>query len=139
MAEMIFVQMLKAQGLEHEFMVASRATSDEEIIRGVGNPLYPPARAELARRGIPILPHRAKQLVRADYDAYDWIIGMDRSNMQAMHRLFGSDPDQKLFKLLSFAGREGDVADPWYSGRFDIAYDDISAGCAGLLAYLGER
>ena len=138
MAEMIFRHMIDEQGLRGRITVASRATSNEEIWRGRGNPLYPPAQKELIRRGIRPLPHEAKQLKAEDYDAYDYIIGMDRANMQNMLRLFNGDPEGKLYKLLSFADIERDVADPWYSDRFDVAFDDIYVGCAALLDHLTE-
>ncbi len=136
MAEMIFRDMLRRQGLDADVTVASCATSTEEIYGGRGNPIYPPAKEELMRRGIPIAPHRAVQLTPEDYDRYDLLIGMDSANIRNMHRMLGGDPKGKICKLLSFAGRDADVADPWYSGRFEQTYDEIADGCRGLLAYL---
>ena len=136
MAEFIFKKMLRERGLEDRFVVASSATSTEEIWGGVGNPVYPPACEELARHGIACDGKRAVQLRREDYDMYDLFIGMDSANVRNMHRMLGGDPEGKIRKLMDYTGRGGDVADPWYSERFDIAYRDISDGCAALLEEL---
>lgn len=138
MAEMIMKELLRRAHLGDAVAVDSRATSDEEIVRGVGNSIYRPAREELTRNGIPFTSHRATRLTREDYGKYDLLIGMDGANIRSMHRMLGGDSEGKIHKLLSFAGREGDVADPWYTGRFDLAYRDIMDGCRGLLAKLKE-
>ena len=136
MAEFIFKDMLAGQGLENEFYVASCATSTEEIWNGVGNPVYPPAKAELARHGIGCDGKRAVQLQKSDYEKYDLLIGMDNANIRNMHRMLGGDPAGKIHKLMDFTPRGGEVADPWYSDRFDVAFRDISEGCRGLLQAL---
>jgi protein-tyrosine phosphatase len=102
----------------------------------VGNPVYPPAREELARHGITCDGKRAVQLRRDDYDQYDLFVGMDSANVRNMHRMLGGDPAGKIRKLMDYTSRGGDVADPWYSERFDIAYRDIYEGCEALLAQL---
>ena len=136
MAEFIFKKMLRERGLEDRFVVASSATSTEEIWGGVGNPVYPPAKEELARHGISCEGKRAVQLRREDYDKYDLLIGMDSANVRNMQRMLGGDPEGKIRKLMDYTPRGGDVADPWYSERFDIAYRDIYEGCAALLETL---
>ena len=113
--------------------MASAATSREEIWNGVGNPVYPPAKAELEKHGISCEGKRARQLVKEDYDTYDLLIGMDQANIRNMHRLFGGDRAGKIRLLMDYTARGGEVADPWYSDRFDIAYRDIFQGCVGLL------
>ena len=133
MAEFIFVHKAKAMGVADRFSVASSATSTEEIIGGIGNPVYPPARRELQRHGIACDGKRAVQLKKSDYAAYDLLVCMDGNNVRNALRLLGGDPDGKVRKLLSFAGRDGDVADPWYSGDFETAYRDIEKGCEALL------
>ena len=138
MAEFIFKDMVKRKGLEDEFFVASTATSTEEIWGGVGNPVYPPAKAELAKHGISCEGKRAVQLKKSDYDKYDLFVGMDSMNIRNMYRILGSDPEGKIRKLMEFTDRGGDVADPWYSGRFDVAWRDIYDGCEGLLESLAE-
>lgn len=135
MAEMILKELVRRRHMEDTFLISSCATSTEEI----GNPVYPPARAELARRGIPCEKRGARQLTRADYDRYDLLIGMDSMNLRNMRRILGGDPDGKIHRMLDYAGRPGeDVSDPWYSDRFDVCFDDILAGCTGLLDALGR-
>lgn len=136
MAEFIFRDMVARQGLENQFEIASRATSTEEL----GNPVYPPARAELARHGLKCDGKHAIQLTRSDYEGWDHIIGMDGQNMRNMQRIFGGDPERKVRKLMDCTSRGGNVDDPWYTGAFDVAYRDIHDGCEGLLKeLLGER
>ncbi|MBO5043094.1 MAG: low molecular weight phosphotyrosine protein phosphatase [Clostridia bacterium] len=133
MAEFILKDMLRKSGLSSRVSVASSATSTEEIRNGVGNPVYPPAKRELALHGLTCEGKRAVQLTRVDYDTYDLLIGMDSANIRNMHRILGGDPQGKIRKLMDYAGG-GDVADPWYTGNFDVTYRDIEAGCRGLLA-----
>lgn len=141
MAEFIFKKLVTDNSLESEFTVSSSATSTEEIWGGRGNPVYPPAKEELARHGIGCEGKRAVQLTRADADKYDMFIGMDSANIRNMHRILGDGAKNKIFKLMSFAGKDADVSDPWYSYRFDIAYKDIYEGCSALLTTLinGEK
>ena len=136
MAEFILKKMVAERGLETEFVIRSAATSAEEIENGVGNPVYPAARAELERHGISPDGKRAVQLQGSDYDKYDLFIGMDSANIRNMHIILGGDPEGKIHKLMDYTSRPGDIADPWYSDRFDIAYRDIFEGCAGLLESL---
>lgn len=139
MAEFIFKDMLAKRGLADKFTVCSSATSAEEIQGGVGKLVYPPAKAQLAAHGISCEGKRAIQLCRDDYGKYDLFIGMDSNNIATMTRVLDGDPDGKIHKLMSYTDRGGDVADPWYTERFDIAYKDIYDGCAGLLkALTGE-
>ena len=125
--------MVRKRGLEAEFEIASAATSREEI----GNPVYPPARRKLAEHGISCAGHAARQMTRRDYEHFDRILGMDHANIRNIQRIAGGDPDGKITLLLDHAGRPGqEVADPWYTGDFDAAWNDILAGCEGLLAEL---
>ena len=125
--------MVTEKGLEREFLIASSATSTEEIWNGVGNPVYPPAKRELAAHGISCEGKKAVQLQKSDYEKYDLFVGMDSANIRNMHRILGGDPNGKIRKLMDYTARGGDVADPWYSDRFDVAYRDIYEGCEGLL------
>ena len=133
MAEFIFKKMVADKGLKREFLIASSATSTEEIWNGVGNPVYPPAKRELAAHGISCEGKRAVQLQKSDYEKYDLFVGMDSANIRNMHRILGGDPDGKIRKLMDYTPFGGDVADPWYSDRFDVAYRDIYRGCEGVL------
>lgn len=137
MAEFILRDMAEQEGIK--LSVASSATSTEEIWNGIGNPVYPPAKAELARHGLSCEDKRAVQLQRSDYDKYDLFVGMDSANIRNMHRILGGDPANKIRKLMDYTDRRGDVADPWYSERFDIAYCDIYDGCTGLIATLKKE
>ena len=136
MAEFILLKMIRGRGLEESFTVASSAISTEEIRDGIGNPVYPPARAELKKQGVPFTERRAVQLKRSDYEKYDLFVCMDSSNIRGALRIFGADPKGKLHRLMDYTLRGGDVADPWYSERFDIAFRDIHEGCAALLEQL---
>lgn len=139
MAEFIFKDMVKKQGKEKDFLIASAATSTEEIRNGIGNPVYPPAKRELEQHGLSCDGKRAVQLRKSDYDKYDYFIGMDSANIRNMARIFGGDPQKKISRLMDYTAFGGDVADPWYSGDFETAYRDIYAGCEKLLQYLTRR
>lgn len=134
MAEFIMKDLVKKAGLESEFVIASSATSTEEL----GNPVYPPAREELARHGLSCKGKYAVQLKSTDYDKWDMFIIMDDNNRRNIGRIFRRDPEDKIHKLLTFAGRDDDVSDPWYSRRFDVAWSDIYEGCEALLSSLTD-
>ena len=137
MAEQVMRHLVKKKGLSDRVQVASSATSTEEIWNGIGSPIYPPARRELARHSIPMDENkRAVQLRREDYEKYDLFVGMDGANIRNMHRILGGDPAGKIHKLLEYAGRDADVADPWYTGEFDRTYADLLEGCNALLSSL---
>ena len=133
MAEFVMKDLLEKTGREYEFEVASAATSTEEIWNGIGNPVYPPAKKLLAKKGIDCSEKRARQMTRSDYDYYDLLIGMDNFNIRNMLRITGGDPEGKIKMLLDFTERPGEVADPWYSGDFNATYRDVLEGCEGIL------
>lgn len=133
MAEFIMKNLLEKKGISHLHKVCSSAVSREEL----GNPVYPGARRELAKHGISCDGKYAAVLKREDYDAYDLFLLMDKSNLMYLSRIFPVDPLNKVHLLLEYAGRpDEDISDPWYTERFDKAYEDILAGCEGLLKYL---
>ena len=136
MAEFVLKKMLSEKGLLDGFVVESSATSTEEIWNGIGNPVYPPAREELAHHGISCDGKRAVQLCKSDYGKYDMLICMDSRNIRNAMAILGGDPDKKLIKLMDLTKKGGDVADPWYSGDFGTAYRDIEEGCKALLEKL---
>ena len=129
MAEFVLKDMVKKRGVAHEFFIESRATSTEEI----GNGVHHGTTRKLAQYGISTVGKTAIQLRKSDYEKYDYLICMDSWNVRNTLRIVGSDPEGKVHKLLEYAGRADDVADPWYSDRFDVAYEDILSGCEGLL------
>ncbi len=116
-------------GCAEDFVIASAATSSEEI----GNPVYPPARRELLAHGISCAGKTARRLTQADYEEYDLLIGMDEENMRIMRRLYGGDPAGKIRMLMDYTDRPGEVADPWYTGDFTATWRDVREGCGALL------
>ena len=129
LAEFVMKDLVEKAGLDWNFEIASAATSTEEI----GCPVHPGTRRKLAEHGIGCAGKTARQLQRQDYDQYDLLIGMDGANLRNMRRICGGDPEKKLHLMLEYAGRTGDVADPWYTGDFEATWQDVLAGCRGLL------
>lgn len=136
MAEFILKNMVSQEGLQENFAICSSATSTEEIWNGVGNPVYPPARAVLESHGIDPTGKRAVQLNKSDYEKYDLFIGMDSANIRNMRRIFGGDSKGKIHKLMEYTHSTADVSDPWYTRDFDRCYNDIYKGCKALLKSL---
>lgn len=130
MAEFVMKDLARKAGLEGAVRVASAATSTEEI----GNPVYPPARRKLAGAPDRLRRKDGPAAPEEDYQAYDYLVGMDHANLRNMRRMLGGDPEGKLSLLLDHAGRPGEeIADPWYTGDFEETYQDVLAGCQGLL------
>ena len=127
MAEFIFKNKLRSAGID-DVSVCSRATSYEEE----GNPVYPPARAVLLKHGIRCDGKFAARLEKSDYDKFDLIVCMEERNAYNATRIFGGDPDKKIKKLLDYTEEKGDIADPYYTGDFDLTYRQIDAGCEAL-------
>ncbi len=138
MAEFIMKDIVKKNGQENHFHIASCATSSEEIFCGVGNPVYPPAKRKLAEVGISCEGKRATKLAREDYENFDYLICMDDNNIRNALYILGADRDNKLSKLLDWSGSGKNVADPWYSGDFDLAFNDILSGCKALFKKLNK-
>ena len=135
MAEFVMKDMVRKAGLETRFVIESKAARRDEL----GNDTHYGTKAKLRQMGIPFAKRRATLLDRSDYDAYDYLIGMDEENMRDMLRLFGGDPNGKIYKLLRFADEDRDVADPWYTGNFDETYEDVLKGCTALLRMIGKK
>lgn len=127
MAEFMMKDMVAKRGRAGAFEIASAAVSREEI----GNPVYPPARRELAKHGIACDGHAAHQITRGELERFDHIFYMDESNARYLRRLFGDDA-AKCRKLLA-----RDVADPWYTGDFAQTWADLVEGCEMILEELG--
>jgi len=132
MAEFVMKDLVKKQGLEAEFYIASAATSAEEI----GNGVHYGTRQKLAEVGISTAGKTAVQLKKSDYEKYDFIIGMESYNVVNMKRIIPKDEDKKICRLLDFGDKPRDIADPWYTGNFDITYEDVYEGCQAFLNYL---
>lgn len=129
MAEFVLKDMVKKRGLDKEFVIASAATSTEEI----GNDIHRGTKGKLMAEGIPFTRREARQITKSDYNQYDYILGMDERNIINMMRIFGQDTENKISRLLDFSDRPRDIADPWYTGNFDATYDDVVEGCKALL------
>ena len=130
MAEFILKAMVKAKGIEDQYYIESAAVSAEET----GNPIYPPAKRCLAQHGIWFdNGKQARQITRADYDRFDRIICMDRSNLRLIRRFIPDDPKGKIHLMMSYTGESRDVADPWYTGDFEETFQDILEGCEAML------
>lgn len=134
-AEFVFKDIVKKHGMQNEFVIASSATSTEEL----GHTVYRPSKEEMAKHGIDCSGKYSVQLKRSDYDKYDLFIGMDSANIRSMHAILGSDDCGKIKKLMDYTPSGGDVSDPWYTRRFDVAFDDILRGCEGLFRALTDN
>ena len=139
MAEFVMKQLVSQAGRADEFEIASAAVSTEEI----GNDIYPPAKRMLAAKGVPFERHAARQMTRADYAYYDYIVCMDQSNLRWLNYIIGEDTEHKVSLLKQWLNgpindkmvndQMVNISDPWYTGDFARAYDDILEGCQGLL------
>ncbi len=134
MSEFIMRDMVEKRGLSDRIEVASAATSREEI----GNDMYPPARRKLDKEHIPYTSRQARQVTKADYDRYDLLLCMEQYNIRNLKRIIPDDPEHKIHLLLDYTGNTRDISDPWYSGDFDTAFEDIAEGCRGLLTFLSR-
>ena len=134
MAESVMTHMVNKLGLQDEFIIRSAATSTEEI----GNPVHYGTVDILKKHGVPLVPHRAVQMQKADYDKYDYIIGMDKLNERNIMRILRTDPENKVYSLLDFSDNPRPIADPWYTGDFVSTYNDITEGCEALLRKIKE-
>ena len=133
MAEFILKALVKAKGLDSRYHIESAAVSDEEI----GNPIYPPAKRCLHQHGVWFDPgKRARQVTRSDYDRFDRIICMDRSNLRWIRYIIPADPEGKIHLMMSYTGRSRDVADPWYTGDFEVTFQDLLEGCEAMLGQI---
>ena len=132
MAEFVLKDMVSKKGLSNEFYIKSSATSYEEI----GNDIYCGARDKLIQKNIPFTKRKATRLTPEDYNKYDFIIGMEEANIRDIKRIVGEDKENKIYKLLDFSNNPRDIADPWYTGDFEITFNDIVEGCNGFLEYL---
>ena len=130
MAEFVMKDLVAKAGLSDKFYIGSAATSREEI----GNDIHRGTKEQLRKHGVAFSTRGAVQLCRADLDEYDYLIGMDGMNLRNMRRILGDDCGEKVYLLRDFTDTPGDIADPWYTGNFELTYEQVLEGCQGLLA-----
>lgn len=135
MAEFLFKYMVEKEGIADKFVIASAATSREEI----GNPVHPGTRKKLEPLGISVAGKKAVQITEKDMDYYDYILIMDDNNKQNLIRMFGVSCLSKVYRLLDFTDNPQNIADPWYTGDYDTAFEDIYSGCTAFLCYLKKE
>ena len=129
MAEYVFKDLVKKEGLEKGFLIESRG-----VIADVGSDIHPGTKKMLDKHNIPYSKHIATQLEKNDYDKYDYFIGMDNYNVISMKKIFGTD--KKVYKLLDFTKDDKEIDDPWYTHNFNITYEEIDKGCRALLKHI---
>lgn len=135
MAKYIFKDLIKKNNLEEQIIVDSAATSSEEV----GNGIYKNAADKLREKGIEFDNHRARQITKPDYNEYDYIIAMEERNIQNILRIVGEDNEGKIHRILDYSDNPRDISDPWYTGNFEKAYQDILEGSEAFLKYLIEN
>lgn len=132
MAQCVMQHLVNSKGIQDRFHIDSSATSREEI----GNGIHHGTVKALTEHNIPVLEHYAKQITKNDYQKFDYILGMDSWNMMNLERILGNDPDGKVKRLLDYSSRPRDIADPWYTGNFEVTYNDVVEGCTALLDHI---
>ncbi len=135
MAEYMFKDMVKKEGLEKDFFIDSAGTSAEET----GNSMHYGTRRKLDQMNIPYGNHLARKITKQDYKDFDYIIGMEERNVINIKRIVGEDTQNKIYGLLDFTSNPRDIADPWYTGNFDKTYDDIAQGLEDFMKYLKKN
>ena len=135
MCESVMTHLVNQRNLSSQIEIHSAATHNDEI----GSPPHYGTVRKLKQEGIPLVPHHAIRMTKADYDNYDYLVGMDTANIRNMTRIAGGDPKGKIYKLLTFANSGRDIADPWYTGNFDETYADVIEGCTAFLDYLMKK
>lgn len=128
MAEFIMKHLVKQAGLEKNFLIKSAGCHPS-----IGTPLSSGTAHELRKNNVPFTRRTSEQLNSWDYEYFDYLIGLDRSNVHDIKDICGGDPDGKIFLLMEFAGEHRDVADPWYTNDYAETYKDCLIGCAALL------
>ena len=135
MAEYVFKDLVNKEGFSNNFYIDSAGTSNEEE----ENEIHYGTRKKLNEKNIEFDNHVARKMKKEDYNKFDFIIGMEESNIRNINKIIGEDRENKVYRLLDFSDNPRDIADPWYTGNFDITYDDIYEGCIGFLEYLKKN
>lgn len=128
MAEFVMKHLVAQIGAEKNFRIESAGCH-----AAVGTPLSNGTARELRHHNVPFTRRTSQLLYTEDYAHFDYLIGLDRSNVSDMKEICGGDPNGKIFLLMDFAGEHRDVADPWYTDDYAETYRDVLAGCYALL------
>ncbi len=131
MAEFLFKDMVNKKGKANQFIIESRATSNEEI----GNPIHSGTKRILDRFNIDYSKKKASRITENDYNSFDYIIIMDEYNRINIERRI-EDKYNKIKLLLDYTDLKRDISDPWYTGNFEETYSDIVLGLNGFYKYL---
>lgn len=137
MAEFVFKDIVKKRGLEQEFLIESKATSDYNEINEIG--MHSDVKNILEEKRIPYQKHKSRQLKKEDYEKFDYILGMEAENIKNIFKIVGEDFQNKVFRLLDFTEKPKDIIDPWYYGNFDKTYEDIVMGCEAFLNFIEKQ
>lgn len=135
MAEFVMKDLVKKQGLETEFQIESAATSSEEV----GNGIHYETMAKLKEKQISYGDKKARRLTKEDYEKFNYILGMETSNIRNIYRIIGEDSKNKVYRLLDFSQNPRDIADPWYTGNFDVTFEDVLEGCQAFLEFVKKE
>lgn len=131
MAEFVLKDMVKNMGLSNSYLIKSSATSREAI----GSDTHSGTKRKLKEMQIPFTKRKAVQVTKRDYNTYDYLLCMDRNNINNLIKITGGDPDNKIHLLTEFTGNTRNIADPWYTNNFDETFDDINESCIAFLKH----
>ncbi|KAB7706669.1 low molecular weight phosphotyrosine protein phosphatase [Bacillus aerolatus] len=135
MAEALFRDLVKKEGLDGQITVDSAGTGDWHI----GSPPHEGTLKVLKEYKINAEGLVGRQLAKKDFEAFDYIVGMDESNIQNIYNILGQPAHPKIIRLLDLTDKQKDVPDPYYTGDFQETYDLLSEGCQVLLEKIKEE
>lgn len=129
MAEALFRDLLIKENISDKISVDSAATSSWHI----GSPPHKGTLSMLKKYNISANGLVGRQLTKEDFEKFDYIIGMDESNIHNIYQITGNPEHPKVLRLLDLTDHKKDVPDPYYTGNFQETYDLLTEGCRSLL------
>lgn len=129
MAEAVMRDLVAKENLKEKIEIDSAATSTNHI----GEPPHRGTQAKLREHGISTAGMKARQLKNTDIEQFDYIVGMDESNIRNINTILGNPKSPKIFRFLDLTNHKKDVPDPYYTGDFQETYDLVVEGCQALL------